>query len=682
MSRDQRYDILFEPLQIGPVTTKNRFYQVPHCTGMGYEHPHSVNRMREINAEGGWGVVCTEYCSIHPSSDDAPYAMCSLWDDGDVRTLANMVERVHQHGALAGVELWYGGFGNGNLLTREPSLAVASMPTRESWVQTQAMTVSDIRRFRRWHREAAIRAQRAGFDIVYVYAGHGYLLSQFLSPVHNRRCDEYGGCFENRVRLIRELLEDTKEAVGDRCAVAIRFAVHNLDDADGITPDSDGLAVVETLAEWPDLWDVNIANFPADARSARFAAEGAQEQYIDFVKQRTTKPVVGVGRFTSPDTMVSQIRRGVLDLIGAARPSIADPFLPQKIEQGRIDDIRECIGCNICIGMNGLGVPLHCTQNPTRGEEWRRDWHPEHIAPLHAHQSVLIVGAGAAGLEAARALGQRGYAVTLAEATTELGGRINQESRLPGLSEWSRVRQYRVQQIQVMSEVAVHCNSELNAAQIIEFAFDHVCIATGAQWRRSGIGRSNPEPIRGWEDTDRVLTVDEIMTGRSLVAGPVVVYDDDHFYIGGLIAEVLRSHGNKVTLVTSAGTASAYTHVTLEQHRIQARLLSLGIDIVVSHRVVAIDGDDAVLACVYSERKTRLPCATLVPVTSREPREALFLALTAAADAVTAAGIQSLLRIGDCAAPGSIEAAVFAGHRYARELKADPNSVKRDRVVW
>src|SRR5690606_2820396 len=130
-------------------------------------------------------------------------------------------------------------------------------------------------------------------------------------------------------------------------------------------------------AELPDLWDVNISSFRNDAPTSRFAKEGAQEDYVAFVKSVTTRPVVGVGRFTSPDTMVSQIRRGILDMIGAARPSIADPFLPRKIEEGRPEDIRECIGCNICISFNGMGAPMRCTQNPTVGEEWRRGWHPE-----------------------------------------------------------------------------------------------------------------------------------------------------------------------------------------------------------------------------------------------------------------------------------------------------------------
>ena len=504
MARDPRYDVLFEPVKIGPVTSKNRFYQVPHCSGMGFAMPDTVSRMREIKAEGGWGVVCTEYCSIHPSSDDQPFPYCTMWDDGDVKTHAAMTEAVHRHGALAGVELWYGGYSSGNKLSRGSSLGPGSQPACHGTNQTRAMDKTDIKNLRQWHRAAALRSKEAGFDIVYVYAAHGYLPAQFLSPVQNQRTDEYGGSFENRARLIKELLEDTKDAVGDSCGVVIRFAVDNLDVDTGITKDGDGRALVEYLAEIPDLWDVNIANFPADARTSRFAEEGHQESYIDFVKQITSKPVVGVGRYTSADRMVSVINKGIMDMIGAARPSIADPFLPKKIEEGRIEDIRECIGCNVCIMGDADGAPIRCTQNPTMGEEWRRGWHPEIITKKSSDAKVLVIGAGPAGLEAARSLGNRGYDVALAEATADLGGRINMESILPGLSAWSRVRDYRAYQIERMPNVEIYRDSELDADQILEFGFEHICIAIGARWRPDGTGRSSFRTHCGMGNGQRV----------------------------------------------------------------------------------------------------------------------------------------------------------------------------------
>ena len=400
MARDPRYDILFEPVKIGPVTSRNRFYQVPHCTGMGFNWPHARARMRGIKAEGGWGVICTEECMIHPSTDAGSASSIRLWDEDDVKYLALMSDAVHEHGALVGVELAHGGISKRNRYSRMAPIGPSHGPHKyaEGGMQPRAMDKADIRASRRWHREAALRAKRGGADIVYVYAAHNIALPMhFLLPRYNQRTDEYGGSLENRARLFRELIEDTHEAVGDTCAVAVRFAVDEMLGAGGIEWDAEGREVVEMLAELPDLWDVNVSGWENDSATSRFAEEGFQEPYIAFVKSVTTKSVVGVGWFTSPDTMASQIKRGVLDMIGAARPSIADPFLPRKIEEGRIDDIRECIACNICVSGNNLYTPMRCTQNPTKGEEWRRGWHPEHIPPRGSDAKVLVVGAGPAG---------------------------------------------------------------------------------------------------------------------------------------------------------------------------------------------------------------------------------------------------------------------------------------------
>jgi len=685
MARDPRYDVLFEPVRIGPVQAPNRFYQVPHCNGMGLLRPRMVAEMRGIKAEGGWGVVCTEYCSIHPSSDDLPQPYAALWNQADIKTHALMTEKVHEHGALAGVELWAGGAGAANLLTREVALGVGSMPNGDGHpFQTRAMDRKDIRNLRRWHREAALRAREAGFDIVYVYATHFYLLGQFLSPVHNQRSDEYGGSVKNRVRLVRELIEETKDAVGDTCGVAVRMAA---DDGTG-TPEQpvseERREMFSILAELPDLWDINIHTYEHEMGVSRFVQEGSLEKTMHYVKSITSKPVVTVGRFTSPDTMVSQVRRGITDFIGAARPSIADPYLPRKIDAGRTEDIRECIGCNICYTGDSLGVPIRCTQNPTMGEEWRRGWHPERIQPKSSDATVLVVGAGPAGLEATRALGQRGYNVMLAEASTELGGRVAQECRLPGLAEWGRVVDYRVQQIQSMPNVDIFLDNHLSADDALSIGAQHIVVATGSKWRADGYGRYHSVPCPDLGPSEQVFTPNDIFEGR-LPKGKALVFDDDHYYMGSVLAEALVAQGVEVCFVTPENLVSAWGVMTDEQYQVQQRLIELGVEIITAHGLDEFDGSNARLSCVYSERTREVAADAVVLVTTRIPVDDLYreIAGTIAADTSGSDPAPTVHKIGDCDAPAIIAAAVYAGHRYARELGTDMDQsdvVRQDKL--
>lgn len=671
--RDPRYDILFETVQIGPVKARNRFFQVPHCNGMGHRAPSGMAAMRRAKAEGGWGVVCTEVCEIHPSADISPHSEARLWDDKDIPALARAADAIHEFGSLAGVELGHHGFRAQNRTSREIPIG----PTSQSVVsydpvQSRAMDKQDIRNLRKWHRAAALRAKRAGFDLIYVYAAHGLTTPMhFLSRRYNQRIDEYGGSLENRVRLLRELIEDTKDAVGDTCAVPVRLSIDELMGPAGISCEGEGREIVEMLADLPDLWDVTVSEWANDSMPSRFAGEAVHEQYVSFVKKVTGKPVVGVGRFTSPDTMVSQVRRGVLDMIGAARPSIADPFLPKKIEEGRLEDIRECIGCNICVAADNTYTPIRCTQNPTMGEEWRRGWHPEYLPPKESQDRILVIGAGPAGLECAVSLGKRGYEVALAEAGKELGGRVAKEARLPGLSIWGRVQEYRVGQLHQLSNVEIYLGSEMAAQDIIEAGYDRVVIATGSTWRRDAVARYHRLPLAGLEDA-RIFTPDDIMAGQ-VIAGPVVIFDDDHYYMGGVIAEKLRRDGLDITLVTPAPLVSQWTTNTLEQPRIQSRLIELGVSIVPNTALTGFQNGEVRLACAFTGRTHSMPALSVVMVTARSSTDDLFQKLMMSNTPLLDAGIKSVTRVGDCEAPGTIAAAVFSGHRYAREFELPVN---------
>lgn len=669
MSATDRYSVLFEPVQIGPVTARNRFYQVPHCNGLGHVRPQAEAALRGIKAEGGWAVVSNQETEIHPTSDLAPYAEGRLWDARDVPALRLMTEAVHDKGALAAIQLVHNGSHALNHLSRAPILAPSDMATENVIPrQARAMDKADIRNLRKWHRDAALRARDAGFDIIYIYAGHNMSVAHhFLLPHLNQRSDEYGGSLENRVRLTRELLEDTREAVSGTCAVALRFAVDEMLGADGMQATEEGRAIVEMLAELPDLWDVNVAGWPNDSATTRFQPQdGFQNDYISFVKQVTSKPVVGVGRFTSPDQMVSMINKGILDFVGAARPSIADPFLPKKIKEGRIDDIRECIGCNICASADSQGVPIRCTQNPTIGEEWRRGWHPEHIAAKASDSETLVVGAGPAGLECALQLARRGYQVTLADSAAEPGGRVLRESRLPGLSAWMRVADFRLYQLRQLSNVQIYTQSPVGAEDVVEMGVKHVFLATGARWRTDGFGRSTHRTPPQVAPDARVLSPDDIMDGVQPPKGPVVVYDDDQIYLAGVVAEKLAREGFNVIFATPGSIVSPFTQFTLEQAKIQTRLLELGVTLR-CNRILVSQGADAMrLACAYSGREDEIEIAASVLVTERLRRTSLFDALR------ETGGLTTLELIGDAAGPGLIADAVYSGHMAARNFERSP----------
>lgn len=677
-----RYSVLFEPVKIGPVTAPNRFYQVAHCNGMGHRFPKTLAAMRGMKAAGGWGVVCTEEVEIHHSSDLAPFHEGRLWNDGDKAGLELMAHAVHEHGSLAAIELVYSGINSTNFYSRVPPMGPRSMGVTGGCgfdpVQSKAMDKRDIRNVRRWHKNAALRAKDSGFDIIYCYAGHGLTLPmQFLMRRYNNRVDEYGGSLENRVRFFREIIEETKEAVGDRCAVAVRFAVDELLGDEGITCQGEGYDIVAMLAELPDLWDVNISGWSNDSMTSRFAKEGYQEPYISFVKRLTSKPVVGVGRYTSPDSMVSAINRGVMDLIGAARPSIADPFLPKKIHDGRLEDIRECIGCNICVTGDMKSVPIRCTQNPTMGEEWRRGWHPESIPAKTSSKEILVVGGGPAGLEATRALGQRGYQVTLVDAAREFGGRVINECKLPGLSEWRRVVEWRLSVNEKRPNIKYFLESNLTVGDIIETGIRNIILATGSLYRRDGVGRNMLEPIPGIEKSSNVVTPDDIMRANAsggleqlLPQGPVVIYDDDHFYMGGVIAELIAATGRSVSIITPAPQVSYWSQFTLEQERIERRLLESGVRLFCRHVLRAIDNSECTAFCTVTGRQTKLPSATIVLITDRISDGRIKSELE---NHLVQGAIESLRVVGDADAPSTIAAAVYSGHLAAREFDQEIN---------
>lgn len=678
---NERYKILFEPIDIGPKTAKNRFYQVPHAMGSGNDMPNTRAAQRGIKAEGGWSVVNTGYCSIHPSSDDRPLPMARLWSEKDIASHVPMVDAVHEHDALAGIEFFHGGAYAANRHTRIPPMSPSGIQQKVSELMDMHLTApkvmdkKDIKDLIQWHLIATERAIQAGFDIIYCYAGMGFLPYHFLHPTFNKRTDEYGGSLENRSRLMRELITEMKTVAGDRAAIAVRMSTDELLNFKSESSQSEAHEFFEINGELPDLWDIKMSSWFKECPSGRFAEPGHMEPYNGFVKKLTSKPVVGVGWFTSPDIMAKQINDGILDFVGAARASIADPFLPNKIKEGREDDIRECIGCNICASCYNQGIPVRCTQNPSMGEEWRRGWHPEKVKPKSSDNSVLVIGGGPAGLEATLSLARRGYSVAIADSEKELGGRINKEAKLPGMSSYKRVIDYRVSQINQLENVDVYLDNTMARDDVLELGFDHVVTATGSTWQPS-IMDEKSAPILITK-TDSIFTPEDVLEGCELQS-PVIIFDFDYYYMGGLIAEYIKGLGHEVTIITPFEKVSPWSFNSNEVSEIESRLLDIDIKVLTKHRIDDIGESSIKIIHQVTNKKTDVDRGSLVLVGHRKQSDSLYTLLTSDEDALKASGIKSVQNIGDSNAPGAIVHATYAGHLYANTFDQEDGASSSD----
>ena len=678
---DSRHAILFEPVRIGPKTLPNRFYQVPHASGFGSGKPRTQAAFRAIKAEGGWGGVCVEYAPVSPDSDDLPAVSAEIWDDRDARALGLTAEAIHAHGSLAGLELYHGGASCPNGNSRAVRLAPSQITSRVQWGGlAKEMDTADITRVQRDWVQAARRARDVGFDIVYVYGAHGYLMTQFLSSQVNRRTDGYGGSLANRGRFWLETLAAVRDAIGGDCAIATRIAMHGdsgvpgAEGLPGIHVD-DMLTLVAMGDDLVDLWDVTVGSWPEDSGTSRYYPEGHERPWAHRVREATAKPVVAVGRYTSPDLMAEVIRSRAVDLIGSARQAIADPFLPRKIADGRLGEIRECTGSNVCILREETFSHIGCVQNATAGEEYRRGWHPESFpATADPGRPVLIVGAGPAGMECAVVLGKRGFtSVHLVEAEREIGGRLRWARGLPTLGDWGRIIDWRAVQLASLPGVQVITGRRLTAADVLDYGADLVVIATGSAWRGDGVQPGYPGLMPGADPgLPHVLTPEQVCAGKRPPGPRVVVYDTDGYYVAPGVAEMLAAGEFEVTVVTVFDVLSPVSDQTLEGDMLRAHLHRAGVTV---RHGTTITGIDA--ASVTGHDRYGQPwcggCDGVVLVTQQESLDTLYHELAGDEAALTAAGISGLYRIGDAVAPRMISEAIFDGHRLAREIdQVDP----------
>jgi dimethylamine/trimethylamine dehydrogenase len=690
---ENRYSVLFEPIQLGPKTAKNRFWATPHAIGFGADAAGSAAGYRGMRAKGGWGVVFTEATTITPEMDKKPHNMTRLWDEGDVRNLRHVAEAIKTNGALAGIELEYnagiGPMTEGRGLTprnpvttpSEPSLAV---PYVGGLVELDLEGIEEIKQI---YVSAALRAKAAGFDLITFHCGHAAsILAHFLIPYYNTRTDEYGGSLENRARFAREMLVAAREAVGPDTAIGLRLGVDTLDAPFGLgdrgirsSAGGDAEKFIQHMDDLVDYWDFVIGGFDwaQDAQSSRTVGENFEKKYVGHLKQFSTKPVVNVGRFNSPDTMVDVLNAGQCDLIGAARAGISDPYLPEKIRTGRIGDIRECIGCNFCVSRDMGTMPIQCTQNATTGEEFRRGWNPEEFTPAdNRDNDILIIGAGPAGMECARVLAERGFRnVHLVDSGSKIGGHINWASQIPGRHEWRRIIEYREHQLSKFDNVQVILNTEFSVDDALNYGAGIVIVATGSHYSRDGIDPHTRLPF-GLEPAfgDRVLTPEQILRDNVTIGKRVVVVDSDGYFMGPGIAEALAKRGHEVNFATRGEHVGEFQRYTREIPHTLKDLRELGVSLHTETAVTPV-GESSV-ALTSPDRTETIEFDTIVLVGTRQSDSALYNGLTSRKDEWESNEVSAVYRIGDCVRPHFIAEAIFSGHRLAREIDSE-NPVKQ-----
>lgn len=686
MTLESRYSVLFEPVRIGPKTAKNRFWCTPHAIGFGSDNPGSAAGYRGMKAEGGWGVVFTEATTIAPEMDKTPHRMSRLWDEGDVRNLRHVAEAIKCRGALAGIELEYnaavGPMTEGRGLTPRnvvatPGESALTVPYAGGLIELEHEGIEEVRQI---YVSAALRAKDAGFDLLTFHCGHAAsILAHFLIPYYNTRSDEYGGSLENRARFSRDMLTAVREAVGPDIAIGLRLGVDTLDSPAGlgdrgIRATGDAPKYIQHMDDLVDYWDFVIGGFDwtIDAQSSRTVAENHEKPYVEGLKRFTAKPVVNVGRFNSPDTMVDVINTGQCDFIGAARASISDPFLPEKVRTGNIGDIRECIGCNYCVSRDLGTAPIACTQNATIGEEFRRGWNPEVFSRAANHENdVLVVGAGPAGMECAMVLAKRGFRnVHLIDADPAIGGSINWVSKLPGRHEWRRLIEYRELQLSRLENVQVILNSRFTAEEALDYGAGIIVVATGSHYSRNGIDPYTRSPF-GLDPVlgELLLTPEQVVRDEAPVGRRIVVVDSDGYFVGPGIAERLAREGREVILATRGEHIAEYQRLTGEASHTLRDLRDLGVQLRTQTAVTAENATTVRLT--NPDRGSEIvEIDNVVLVGTRVSDTGLFRGLLDLRDRWEENEVSAVHRAGDCVRPHFIADAIFSGHRLAREIDA------------
>ena len=657
----EKYRLSLSPLQIGPVTIPNRLVRTAHATLFSRGDVNDAHIAYHLErARGGIGLTILEGVSVHRSSTFS----LSLTDDSGIEPLRRLVEAIKPTGMKLFQQLWHGG-GVELAPNGGPPWSVTTLPGRYSKIPPIAMTSKQIAELVRSYGAAANRLAKAGIDGAEVLAGNGYLISQFLSPALNTRSDEYGGSFANRVRFLEELLREVRNSVPASFALGVRM---------GASADPDILSVQEVNAallhlEEQGLIDfVNISQGDYYFHVERYAAmdqpAGYQLAGAREVAAEVTVPRIVVGRFGTLDDIEQTLRAGDADMVNMVRATIADPYLVQKEVEGRSLEVRPCIACNQgCIGGLFSGR-MSCTVNPTVGHEGRLA--ERLITCVDQPKSVVVVGGGPAGMEAARTAALAGHKVALVEASPILGGQINLAQQLPknhgigDLTNWLEREIFRL-------GVTVQLSTYVEADEVLAMQPDVVIIATGSMSTeaRSFVQTAAPQSPLVVEPGAHVISSEELVLGTHRELGNrAVVYDDIGHYEAIGCCEMLLERGLDVTYVTRHGSFAPEMDKTGRTQAALRRFYAMGnFRILVSSVIHAVHPQSVDIRPTESAKHESVPADTTVIVAYREPFRDLWQELSEC--------VPQVFVVGDAVSPRDLVCAMREGHFCARTIDDD-----------
>jgi mycofactocin system FadH/OYE family oxidoreductase 2 len=660
------YPHLFSPLRIGSVTVRNRIMQTAHVKLFAYNAVDSDRNVayQAARAKGGAGLLITGNRVVHPTSTTGFPRVAWAYRPEALEADRRLTSAVHEHGAVIFAQLNHFGLNASSDSADDyrvlwgPS-AVKSPAYGET---PKAMEHEDIREVVDWWGHSAELTREGGFDGTEVHISHSYLLHQFLSPLYNKREDEYGGSFENRLRFAREVIEEVRRRAGDDWVVGVRISL--TDFIPGALDIEDAIRVAQILETDGRIDYVNVtaagyhnifkAIEPSDVPDGYLVDLTAQ------VKAAVGLPVFTVGGIKDPALAEDIIAAGKADMVAMTRAQIADPEFANKVREGREDELVHCIrGNQGCIGRVFKGLPIACTVNPGAGRE--RRFGPGTLVAADPPAHWLVAGGGPAGMKAAAVLAERGHRVALAEREEQLGGQVNLILRTPGRDEFGWITRD-LERRMLRFGVELRLGTEVTAELVRELGPDGVIVATGASPSRSGFSSVNPlvDRLPG-VDQDNVLTAWDVLLGSRPVGKRVIVLDDDGSRAAAGVTEVLLDGGSEVELVSRWPTLFPGTLTTLDMAHLYGRLLGKGLVYRLNCWASGIEGDRVTIFNLYTGAPEVLDGVdTVVLATGTKADDELYLALKDEH--------ANVHRIGDCLAPRKLDHAIYEGELAGREL--------------